>query len=370
MTRLRVWLKRLAFLIPGVLLLTAPYTIWWLRPSSTLDVVIVDKTVPFRNYREHASFVWLMRALKIRNSAGEFMDEARDFIGFDPDARLGHDLTDAPLEHADVLFIADSYGVYRGDYQGPIGTAALELSPRIYGGMSEGEVPVIQRFAGRGGMTIAEFNAFASPTSPAVRAQLETLFGVRWTKWAVRYWPRLEDMNEVPAWLGRLYEQVYQRPYDLRGGGLVFVHEDSKLLVLRAGRELTSDVITQVRTPAGALLDIPELGRFRFWMDVVERVDAEVLAEHVVAVNDAGRKALIEHGLPERFPALVRRRDAFYFAGDFVDTAADLGNPQRAGLLPWRRLTTGFKDDSLDANSYFFSWYAPILSRLLSSRAR
>ena len=104
----------------------------------------------------------------------------------------------------------------------------------------------IQRFAARGGMTVAEFNAFASPTTPAVRARMETLFGVRWTKWAVRYWPHLEDMNEVPAWLGRLYEQVYERPYDLRGGGLVFVHEDSKLVVLRAGKELLPDVITHV----------------------------------------------------------------------------------------------------------------------------
>jgi hypothetical protein len=369
MTRLRVWLKRLAFLIPGALLLTSPYTIWWLLPGTTLDVVIVDKTVPFRNYREHASFTWLMQALKIRNPAGEFMDETRDFVGFDPDARIGHDLTDAPLEHADVLFIADTYGVYQGDYQGPIGTAALERSSKIYGGISETEVPVIQRFAARGGMTIAEFNAFASPTSPAARAKLETVFGVRWTKWAVRYWPHLEDMNEVPAWLGRLYEQVYERPYDLRGGGLVFVHEDSKLVVLQAGRELMPDVITQQRTPAGSLLDVPELGRFRFWMDVVERVDAEILAEHVVAVNDAGRKELVEHGLPERFPALARRGDAFYFAGDFVDTAANLGDPQRAGLLTWRRMTTGWTGDSLEAYSYFFSWYAPIISRLLSSRA-
>jgi hypothetical protein len=370
MARVRVWAKRLAFILPIALVLTGPYTVWWLWPAKTLNVVIVDKTVPHKHYREHASLTWVLHAMKIHSPEGRFLDPARDYVGFDPVAAVGHELTGERLRGADVLFLADTYGVYLGDYRGEAGVAGLERSPRIYGGMSLAEADLVQRFAADGGMVIAEFNTFASPTAEPARAKLQPMFGVSWTRWAVRYWPRLEDMREVPAWLGRLYEEVYQRPYDLSGGGLVFVHEDSDILVLRAGEHLHGDVIRQMRTSAGSLLDVPDGGRFRFWMDVVQATDGEVLAEHVVKVTASGAAELARHGIPQRFPALTRRRDNFYFAGDFVDISAHLGDPERAGLLAWRQFTTGFGAESMEPSGYFFNWYVPIVSRLLASRAR
>jgi hypothetical protein len=346
----------------------APYVAWRLETPKTLDVVIVDKTVPFRNYREHTAVPWILHAMKIKGKEGRFLDPALDYIGFDPEARKGHDLTEEDLAGADVLVVTDTYGVYAGDYERPGDQAALERSPKIYGGVTDDEARVIDAFAARGGMVLGEFNTFASPTADAARARLEALFGVRWTSWVARYWPDLQDRNEVPRWVGQVYEHVTGHRFDLRGGGLVFVRSDTDIVVLRDGDDLRAGVVSQERTPGGAVFDFPLRGAFWYWMDVVEATGSEVLYEHVVDTTAAGEKKLSAHGLPRRFPAVTRRWEAWYLAGDFVDNAIDLGSPERAWVLPFRRATVGCGGAADEG--FFWGWYAPIVSRLLAARAR
>lgn len=346
-----------------------PYAVWWVAKPKTLEVVLVDKTVPFRNPREHAAIPWILHALKIQNGLGRFLDPAHDYIGFDPVARAGHDLTSEALAYADVLFIADAYGVYVGDYQRPGDQAALERSQKIYGGLTEDEARAIEGFAARGGMVLAEFNTFASPTEDGPRARLEATFGVRWTHWVARYWPNLQDANEVPRWVGHTYERVTGKPFDLTGGGLVFVRDDRDIAILRDGHELGPSVVTQERTPAGAAFGFPERGGFRYWMDVNTVTDAEIVYEHAIDATTAGVRELAAHGLPTRFPAVTKRRDAWYFAGDFVDTTVDLGSPERAWALPLRAWRAGC-GASTPEEDFFGTWYAPIVARLLTARAR
>jgi hypothetical protein len=120
--------------------------------------------------------------------------------------------------------------------------------------------------------------------------------------------------------------------------------------------------------PAIAVFDLPRRGGFWFWMDVVERQDADVLYEHVVGVTQKGAAKLDAHKLPRRFPALTKRRDAWYFAGDFVDTAVDLGNPERAGVLTWRAYMNGF-GGAMSEDRSFWSFYVPTFLRIVGSRA-
>ena len=77
--------------------------------------------------------------------------------------------------------------------------AALERSPRIYGGTTAAEAAAARAFVERGGTAIAEFNSLGSPTEAEARAALEDLFGVRWTHWIGRYFPHLENPDEVPG---------------------------------------------------------------------------------------------------------------------------------------------------------------------------
>jgi hypothetical protein len=366
----RLAARALGFAAAATLAVLAPRIAWWAKPARTLEVVIVDKTVPFRNMREHAAIPWILHAQKIENGLGRFLDPTRDYVGFDPIARAGRDLVPADVAYADVLFLADTYGVYVGDYRQSGDQAALERSPKIYGGLSDDEAKVIDHFASRGGMVIGEFNTFASPTEDVPRARLEARFGVRWTKWVARYWPNLQDPNEVPRWVGRVYEHVTGRPYDLTGGGLVFVREDTDIAVLRNGEDLGPGVVTQERLPAGTAFGFPERGGFRYWMDILVATDAEVLYEHVVDATPAGARSLAAHGLPRRFPALTKLRDVWYFAGDFVDNSLDLGNPELAALLAYREERVGCSRGATLEESFFWGWYVPIVSRLLASRAR
>jgi hypothetical protein len=351
-----------------VVAVVAPYAVWRLEPAKTLDIVIVDKTAPFRDYRAHAAIPWLLHALKIRNRSGRFLKAARDYVGFDPVSQTGRDLTEADLSSADVLFVTDTYGVYAGDYERAGDQVAVERTPKIYGGVSDAEARLMEAFSARGGMVIGEFNAFAPPTADEARARLEGMFGVHWTGWVARYWPNLLDASQVPSWVGRIYERVHGRPFDLRGGGLVFVRQDDDIVVLRDVEDLREGVISQQRTPGGAVFDLPEKGAFAHWIDVVESTASGVLCEHVVDVTPAGERKLSAHGLPRRFPAVTRRWDAWYFAGDFADTTIDLGNPERAGLLAFRRVLAGWGGSGDEG--FFWRWYAPIASRLLLSRAR
>jgi hypothetical protein len=182
----RVAARALAIAAAGTLAALTPRIAWWARPARTLEVVIVDKTVPFRNMREHAAIPWILHANKIENGLGRFLDPARDYVGFDPVAKAGRDLGSADVAYADVLFLADTYGVYVGDYEQPGEQAALERSPKIYGGLSDDEAKTIDHFAARGGMVVGEFNTFASPTEDVPRARLEARFGVHWTKWVAQ----------------------------------------------------------------------------------------------------------------------------------------------------------------------------------------
>ncbi|CAN5922503.1 hypothetical protein BH11MYX4_BH11MYX4_44020 [soil metagenome] len=365
---LRPKLRVGALLMLGVLLLAGPHLVWRLQRARTLEVVIVDKTVPFQKYREHAAIPWILHALKMKSASGRFLDAATDYVGYDPKAKVGHDLTAAALAQADVLVVTDTYGVYQGDYLRPGDEAALERSPKIYGGLTADEARVMEAFVARGGLVLAEFNTFASPTPRVVQERVERLFGAHWTRWVSRYWPDLQDANEVPAWVGRVWERVTHTPFSMRGGGLVFVREDEDIVVLLDHEDLTADVVTQERTARGAAFDLPEKGAFWFWMDVVAATDAEVLYEHVVGATAAGAKKLADHGLATRFPALLKRGDAWYFAGDFVDNAFDLGNPERAGALAWRARSAGCGAGGEEA--FFWRFYVPIVSRLFASRAK
>jgi hypothetical protein len=370
MAELRKKLRIAVLVVIALLVVAAPSIAWRLQRTRTLEVVIVDKTVPFQKYREHAAIPWILHAMKIRGASGRFLDPAVDYLGFDPKAKVGHDLTAPALEHADVLVVTDTYGVYRGDYERPGDEAALERSPKIYGGLTEAEVDAIDSFATRGGVVLGEFNTFASPTDTRAREHAERVFGARWTRWVARYWPDLQDAREVPRWVGRVWERLTKTPFSMKGGGLVLVREDEDIVVLLDGEDLTADVVTQQRTMRGAEFDLPSRGAFRFWMDIVAPIDGEVLYEHVIGTKPSGEKKLAEHGLAARFPALLRRGTAWYFAGDFVDNAIELGTPELAGALMWRERTSGCGPGSTSEEAFFWGFYVPIVSRIFASRAR
>ncbi len=355
-------------IVVGLAIVLGPRIVWHLTPTQQRGIVIIDKTVPFRSYREHSVFTWLLHNLKLADRHGDLASETQ-YLGYDPVAKRGVDFTTNDIAFADTVFIADTYGVYQLDYKVPGDIAALERSPKIYGGLSDDEVGALEQFEQRGGTIIAELNTFASPTADAPRARFEKLVGAKWSHWVGRYWSDMTDSSEVPKWVARFYERHYHKPLEVDGPAFVLVKEDEDIVVLQPNLDLLPDILTIHRTAeAPDLSGLPQETHALYWTDIVERTDAEVLYEYAFALTAAGKATFNEHGLPERFPAMLRKRGKnkgtpYYFAGDFIDTKLDLGDPERAGLLQWRRYARGSSGEPSEA--FFWGWYAPVLARLI-----
>lgn len=369
---------------PGIvlgLLVLVPWALHAQRDRVPLRIVVVDKTVPFRNWLEHRSLFWLLEHLGVVRPDGLPYDVTADYLGAyppdtpgDPPART-RDLAATDLVEADLLYFADTYGVYEEDLaSGERMEAALERSPRIYGGTTPVEAEAARGFVAAGGKAIAEFNSLGSPTESEAREAMESLFGVRWTRWIGRFFHRLEDRDEVPGWLRRVYEAEWKTPWRFEGPGYVLTRDDRYVEVLRVGKESGRIGLTIERDLPHDPAIAAARGRvpYPYWFDVVEAApDSEVLASFQWSLTPAGEERLRVRGLPARFPAVVRTRGrtgagtTYYFGGDFADNPLREGRVPFAGYLAFRRWLEGAKLAPSE-ESFFWRFYAPMLEGIVA----
>jgi len=371
-----------AFLVVGIFLMTlftftcasAPVR-WLMKAESPWRVAVVDKTVPHPDYREHAALFWVLRHEKISSPRGA-RDWALDqhYVGFTPtpdaaDQRgESRDLTAGDLRGADLLFLADTYGVYEGDYLDPREAAALDYSAQIYGGLSSEEAATVAQFTDRdGGHLIAEFNTFASPTESAARETMERLLGLRWTGWTGRYFPELSDDTEVPGWAHREYRRQYEEEWAFSGPGYLLVHENTTLFVLREGLDVTGNGLTIRTNAGGAMMDgVVDEVAFGYWFDVVTaNANSDVPAIFHFDLLESGHALVERFGVPSEFPAVVVASHdplRMYFAGDFSDASGSLG-PHWLEGLPWlnKKLLSAWFPGAGGQDSFYWSFYVPLL---------
>jgi hypothetical protein len=364
-------LVALLFLIPG--------GCWVARPTRTLDLVVVDKTVPYRNRIEHRSLFWLLRHLKIRRPEGGRYVTDRDYLGAFPGPTPGDppehttELTSERAMRADLVYLADTYGVYHDDLlSGEPMKAALERSPRIYGGCEPAEAEAAAAAVRAGKTLIAEFNTLGSPTSGEARATLEATLGVHWTRWIGRFFAHLDDTSEVPQWMRRDYEREWKKPWEFTGPGYVLMQDDAHCEVLQSNKQVEPIGLTlHKEDAAGALLaDARNEISYPYWFDIVGiEKDTTMLASFRWHVTPAGYVRLQARALPVTFAAVTRRSvpgrgPAYYFAGDFAD------NPLRDAPIPlagypvlrnWLEGTKLYPSE----DSFYWCFYAPMMTKLL-----
>src|SRR5699024_8139221 len=122
----------LAFVI-----ITSPFWLWKLQPEQELDMLIIDKTVPDKTYREHKGIIWLLNHLKFTKENKKRYDVAEDYVGFVPSDDPPHyTVRELPNDFStyDMIYIADNYGVYEEEYLSE--NLRGERSQLIYGGMT------------------------------------------------------------------------------------------------------------------------------------------------------------------------------------------------------------------------------------------
>ncbi|NKB87228.1 MAG: hypothetical protein GKS06_03280 [Acidobacteria bacterium] len=359
---------------PGSKVGNASYTVrWYMKPDSAWRVAVVDKTVPHANFREHGALFWVLRHEKIStpNGARDWTLDAH-YIGFEPtpgaeERGVGRDLTERDLRNADLLFLADTYGVYEGDYAEAGNVAALDYSERVYGGLQSDEADIVKGFAEAGGHVIAEFNTFASPTTADARTTMEELLGLQWSGWSGRYFSSLDDDREVPVWARRQYKKQHSQDWAFTGPGYLLVHEDSTLLVLREGADIGRDGLTiEVRAAGSLVAGVLDGMAFNYWFDVViPDSDSEVPAVFRFDLHEPGAELLRRHGVPAEFPAVTVASTEplrMYFAGDFSDAGGSLG-PHWVEGLPWlnQTLLSSWVPRTADQEPFYWGFYIPLL---------
>lgn len=102
-----------------LVLMIIPITWWYLEDEKQLNVAIIDKTVPNESYREHLGGVnWFLNHYKYRLN-NEPYDVERDYYGTVPNDETKSVVEkNLPKDYSDydVIYLADTYGVYKDDY--------------------------------------------------------------------------------------------------------------------------------------------------------------------------------------------------------------------------------------------------------------
>ena len=359
------------------LVILVPWAGYALRPAHRIPLVVLDKTVPFRNWIEHRSLFWLLEHDRVVQADDRPYAFDRDYLGAYPPPVAGdppertRDLAIDDLRGARLVYLADTYGVYRDDLaSGAKMAAALERSPKIYGGLTAEEAKAAAAVPGERKTLIAEFNTLGSPTGTEARTVLEGALGVRWTRWIGRYFPHLDDHGEVPQWMRDDYEREWRKPWEFEGPGYVLMQDDERCEVLRIGPEAEAIGLTIERDETtGMLRRATDLVPYPYWFDVVEESGATRAASFQWHLTPAGRARLLARKLPERFPAVTRNPSpaggtAWYFAGDFADNPMDPRPVPFLGYTVFRRVSEGLKLAPSET-AFYWRFYVPMMEAIL-----
>ncbi len=359
-----------------LLLLGSPFVHWAWQPEVPLQLTIVDKTVPERTFREHVALIWSLNHFKVPHPDGRNWNKETDYRGYTPEdpvrnkPAIAEDLQAADLKGKDLLFVADTYGVYSQDKAEARREVAPDYSRKIYGGFDEREVGLIENFVGSGKALIAEFNTFASPTKGAARDRLESLLGLDWTEWSGRYFEELSHPTEIPAWARRNWKKQTGKDWAFKGPGFLFVHENSRVVVLEENKEVSPEGLRMFKTSSHRLTEGMGTGvAFHYWFDILKALPGtEVLAEYRLDLTQSGAALLSKEGIPHQFPAVILKEKPslrLYIAGDASDNALDLGSEAWSGRQTWFKYWP-FDNPNAEQIDFFWRIYVPLLRNVFA----
>ena len=377
-TRL-LWIIGIALLALSTLLIALPFVLWRCEPYHPLEIWVVDKTVPYTDFREHAGLFWLLDNNKIAKPDTKKLYNVRtDYYGFYPvsNSPANYEWRSNSLPETskkpDLIYIADTYGVYRDDYMQK--KSPEDNSSLLYGGLDGNDCKIIQSALGQGNTFIAEFNTAASPTNAKNRDLLGRLIGLSWRGWIGNYYDDLAPHGSVPAWIVQNWESALNQKWTFSGRGIVLLNERGDIEVLTEKEDISPKGMKMVlNAPWDSEIGVKKPVSYRYWF---EWVTADPLLEEVahyeLNLKPEGKKKLDRLNLPTTFPAIVRYKNeqytSWYFAGDFADIQFS-GTPYRVkGIQAIKRILT---DETVEDNSCFF-WkaYAPIMNYILEENRK
>ncbi|MCB9508406.1 MAG: hypothetical protein H6697_12185 [Myxococcales bacterium] len=369
--------KTVARIALGLLLLLMPLwlptIIWTLQKPSDRHVVVVDYTVPYDNYHSHRGLMWALNYAKVPapGPTGRW-DRTRDYIGYQPADRANPvRLSETPLGSADLLVLADAYGVYQMDLEILAGTRVQPTrSPQLFGGISHEDIDALEEFVGAGRDLLVEFNSLPPPTGPDERARMEELLGVKWTGWVGRVFPDLHDITDVPDWFEPFFEEHFPgRPLPTDPSLVMFSYEGELIVVSHPDY---GHIAPRVRfTPAAAdrLGDLRADAPLYKWFALVDPGPqalelAELLLPELVLTSEEFHEAGLHLSYPALTEFVVGRSHRFSMPIDGGNIPFDPGRYTVAGVHRGQALLNR-RRDTLALEPVFWQFYVPVMLKIL-----
>ena len=365
------------------LVVFVPWACYVEAAARRIELCVLDKTVPFRNWFEHRSLYWLLLHLNVVKADG---------TNYAVRARL----------HRGVP--ARRPGRPAGAHARPYDRRRREGAPRLpgghvrrlprrpeeqgaHGGRARAQPEALRRADARkkparprarsipGRRSSSEFDTLGSPTGRRrsddargrARGPLDPL-----DRALLRSARR--RTSEVPQWMRNDYEREWKQPWRFEGPGYVLVQDDVHCEVLRVGLEADAIGLTIERERpdrSASRSCAPTASRTRTG-STSSRTDPRrsVWRRFTWHLKDAGRERLKARGLKERFPAVTRRTPprggaAWYFAGDFADNPMDPRPVPFLGYLAFRHVVEGLKLAPSET-AFYWRFYVPMMETILS----
>lgn len=352
-----------------ILIALFPWIAWWHKPVRTLIVKVMDKTVPDRSFREHKGLFWILDHERIVKKDGGRYRADKDYIGFEPLGDMKWQIREGDLASpADLVYIADTYGVYNEEFYG---TNKGNRTPLIYGGLQPEEVVSIKQSLANGGTLVSEFNSFGSPTGPEARDALCQWLGLRWSGWTGRHFLQLKRNVEIPPWAVVNYEKKYNKSWDFAGPGFLFCNDKDDVVVLDDAT-FSGPLLCQMsfNPEAKEVLNVQGIFPYTYWFDIAfPESGTKVLAEFKLDLKAEGAELLKKNGIPTGLPAIFYKkdgpRDLYYFAGDFLD------HPRDPIMMRYRGICKIYSFfSSRSEEQFFWGAYVPVMHSILERAYR
>ncbi|WP_461207353.1 hypothetical protein [Clostridium sp. DL1XJH146] len=353
-----------------ILLISFPIWKWHDMPIKYLDAVIIDKTVPIEDYREHKGLMWVLNHNKIYDSkTKESFKYEEDYFGYYPSDGDSYEVEEYKREgtNPQLIYIADTYGVYEDDYQ--MDDIKGDRSTLIYGGLDSEELTEVKKSLVDGNTIIGEFNTMASPTDRKEREEIEDIFGVQWSGWIGRYYNDMTEGIEVPNWIIENYEEQHESKWEFNTSGFIFVSEYDEVIVLEKDIHIgKSNLLLEFKEPYKKEFGIKKEIPYYYWFEILEPYEeSEVLAEYTLDVTDEGKRILQDKGISLTFPAVVRNNryiyNSYYFAGDFADNNKVGGVNKVYGIEKVKKIFS--LDVKGDTEAFYWKCYVPLMNTIL-----
>ncbi len=354
---------------------------WLLIPEKKVGVVIYDQTVLKKYGQEHRSFNWILSHFRYTKKNGSGYNVSKDYYGFFPlekdykyvikdFSRFSQAKMDSLIADNDICYFTDAYGIYSDEWYAK--TEQTEHSPKIYGGLNSNDSYILKNFSQQKKLVFMEFNNLASPTPRGISRDLQAYYGINWTGWTGRYFDTLDTLvnPEIPKWMLRMYRNEYRQRWDYHHQGIVFIHEDNRIVVLEYGKYLKDEIpVIKTKLVFQEKYKLPEEVIYPFWIDVTLNVSPSnrLVSQYHINPTPLGDSLMKKNGIPKIIPAVIKCDTIpyFYFCGDFADNPIRSNMSKFLWIEKWYGTFIYSPVAFTNRERFFWKYYVPLMKNIL-----